>query len=222
MDRSELTDDFLLTLSHDLGAFVRKSIAGLQLIERSMGGALEISLRQRFEQVVSANKQLEQFLGRLSDYANAGHPSGGRPLPLPVVLQAAISQFPAKDISIKQPVPDSLEEARFPIEIVKVFSELIDNALKFSRNAPVSIEIAISENGFQVDIADSGIGLAATEEDQVFQLLNKLHSRDEYPGFGMGLPICRRLANSIGARVRLTAKAPGPGAVATVDLPHFC
>jgi signal transduction histidine kinase len=217
----QLTDDFLLKLVHDCRSFVRRSLAGVQLIERSIAEGLDGSVRQRFGQVIAANKELDQFLGRLSDFANAAQPRSGRPLPLPAIVQSAILQFPGQAVEVSSPIPDIAGEANFSQEMIRVFVELIDNALKFSRNGPVTIQIVAGEDEFRVNICDSGVGLPASEEEHVFDLLNKLHSYDEYAGFGLGLPICRRLANSMGASVRLSANASGPGATATVQIPQL-
>ncbi len=214
---SPLTDDFLLTLVHDLRSYVRRSLSGIQLAERSLGKLPDPDFRQRFEQVINANRDLEKFLARIADYANAGHPSGGTPLPLSAVVQAALLHHPSCPIEVG-PFPPAAQRVKVPPEMVRVFAELIDNALKFSRNGPVSILVSETDGDICVMVCDSGIGIPAGEQERVFDLLMRLHSRDDYPGFGLGLPICRRTAELAGALVSL-APNPTGGTRAGVSIP---
>lgn len=215
--RSPLTDDFLLTLVHDLRAYVRKSLSGVQLIERSFSEALETPVQQRFDWVITANKDLEKFLSRLSDYAGAASPRKGRPLPLCAAIQSAALQFPLQAIDLSQ-IETAETSITVPQEFIRLFAELIDNALKFSKNGPVEIELNIQgPQSTQVLVRDSGIGVRPGEEERVFELLVRLNSNDDFPGFGLGLPICRKLADVMGAEVGLAAN-PSGGTIATVTI----
>ncbi len=214
---SPLTDDFLLTLVHDLRAYVRKSLSGVQLIERSFTDGLELPVQQRFDLVISANKDLEKFLSRLSDYAGAASLRKGRPLPLGAAIQSAALQFAVPSIDVSQ-IENNETSITVPQETVRLFTELIDNALKFSKGGTVEIELSDQDpQSAQVMIRDSGIGIRPGEEEHVFELLVRLNSNDDYPGFGLGLPICRKIADAIGAEVDLSAN-PSGGTVATVKI----
>lgn len=212
---SPLTDDFLLSLVHDLRAYIRKSLSGVQIIERSLGEGLDSSVKQRFDQVVSANKDVEKFLSRLSDFAGAASLRKARPLPLCTAIQSAALQFPAQPVDLTQ-LENVETEITVPQETVRLFAELIDNGLKFSRGGPVKIQLKVENPSLaEVEIRDSGIGIRPGEEERVFDLLARLHSNDDYPGFGLGLPICRRIAGLMGAEVKLQNQ-PSGGTTATV------
>ena len=216
-----IADEFLLTLIHDVRAYVRRSLSGIQLIERAVGNTQEVTLRQRFEQVVGANKELDKFLARLADYAGAAHPMAGPALPLLAIVKAALLRFPRHPIELIDPVPETAREILLPPEMVRVFVELIDNALKFSRNGRVTIHIepAKHNGATRVMICDFGIGVPSDEKERVFDLLISLQSRETYPGFGLGLPICRRIADLAGAGVSLASNPVG-GTIAIVDIPN--
>ena len=210
------TDDFLLTLVHDLRAYVRTSLAGVQLIERSLGEGVESAVRQRFESVIGANKEMDRFLSRLSDYAGSASLRKGRTLPLVAAIQSAALQFPPRTIDLTQ--VESVETATMvPQEAIRLFAELIDNAFKFSNNGPVKIHLSEEVGSTQVTIQDSGIGIRLGEEERVFGLLVRLHSNDDYQGFGLGLPICRRIAHLMDAHVGIAGNPTG-GTIATVTI----
>ncbi len=215
---STFADDFLLALVHDLRAYVRKSLAGSQLLARSLADGLEPAQRQRLEGVISANKDMEAFLSRLSDYASAAHPPKGRPLPLNTVIESTVLHFTGRSITL-HPMPDLAAEIMVPQHMSRAFHELIDNALKFSKNGPVTIEVHPDfNNTVCVTITDEGIGILPGEEEHVFEPLARLQSKDHFPGFGMGLPICRRIVHLAGAHVSLAPNRTG-GTRALITFP---
>jgi signal transduction histidine kinase len=107
-----------------------------------------------------------------------------------------------------------------PSEIVRVFTELIDNACKFSNGAPVRIEVQSSSEGraVAVNIIDRGIGITPADEELLAVPLTRLNAQSQFPGFGLGLPIAKRIAAAAGATVHLSPNATGDGATATVRL----
>ncbi|MEZ5351862.1 MAG: sensor histidine kinase [Bryobacteraceae bacterium] len=205
-------DELILAIVHDLRAGLRRSLTSAQMLDRSAGAKLDAEPRQLLAAVIEANKDSDRFLGRLSDFANASHISDGRPIPLQAALQIAAQQFPSFPVQL----PDSLATANaaVPREFVRLFAELFDNGLKFSGGSPLAVGVTPET----VEIADSGIGVHAGEEERIFEPLVRLHSRDLYPGFGLGLAICRRIAGAAGASVRIVANSPA-GARAIVTLP---
>lgn len=213
-----LDDDLLLAIVHDCRTYLRRSLTGAQMLERQAGENLPSSARQLLSNVVSANRDMEQFLGRISDYANAAQPGSGRPIPLGAALQMAVQQFPSADVSL----PNETAGAGQPVprDFVRLFTELIDNGLKFSSGGIVTIRWgdANPPAAAVVEIVDRGIGIETGEEERVFKPLARLHSREAYPGFGLGLAICRLIGNAAGAGIALTAN-PAGGTIVQVTLP---
>lgn len=89
-----------------------------------------------------------------------------------------------------------------PILITQLFYNLIQNALKFSKeNEPPRVTITSSFttiNGvkaIQIKIKDNGIGMDAAFAERIFTAFERLHSKDEYEGNGLGLALCRKIAN---------------------------
>ncbi len=206
------TDRLILTMVHDLRACLRRSLTASQMLERACGAELAAEHRVLLAGVIAADKEMERLLGRLSDYANAHELGSGRPIPLDAALRIALQEFPQQPLQV-------ISEAEgpspaVPREFVRLFCELIGNGLKFSSGAAVSVRTAAPHI---VEISDSGIGVEPGEEERVFEPFVRLHSRDQFPGFGLGLAIARRIADGAGAQVRLASR-PGGGALATVTL----
>ncbi len=121
------------------------------------------------------------------------------------------------------------------LQLRQLFQNLISNALKFSRPGtqpqvsvqsrtvlPESVPDTVLNRASQVwvaiDVADNGIGFEEKYQERIFQLFERLHSRSAYGGTGIGLAICRKVAENHGGAI-LTHSQPGQGSVFTVFLP---
>ena len=100
-----------------------------------------------------------------------------------------------------------------PSEMVQLFQNLIGNALKFRRPGVVpEIGIGATRDGdaWTLWVKDNGIGLEPQYKDRIFQIFQRLHTRQEYPGTGIGLAICKRIVERHGGTIRVES-TPGAG-----------
>jgi light-regulated signal transduction histidine kinase (bacteriophytochrome) len=106
-------------------------------------------------------------------------------------------------------------------QLAQVFQNLIGNALKFHSDAPPRIEIGASESGdaWQFSVSDNGIGIAKENSARIFQMFQRLHTREEYEGSGIGLTIARRIVERHGGRIWFDS-TPGQGTTFYFTLPR--
>lgn len=116
-----------------------------------------------------------------------------------------------------------------PLQMRQLFQNLIGNALKFSRpGAPPAIRVEATTFGdasapegrplCRIAVRDNGIGFEEKYLDRIFMPFQRLHTVDQYDGTGIGLAICRRIAERHGGSI--TAQStPGEGSVFVVNLP---
>src|SRR5690606_25298267 len=84
-----------------------------------------------------------------------------------------------------------------PIRLRQLFANLVSNALKYSRDGipPVVKIFATTEDEHVcIHVRDNGIGFAEEYREKIFGLFERLHTRDQFPGTGIGLSICRKIA----------------------------
>jgi light-regulated signal transduction histidine kinase (bacteriophytochrome) len=100
-----------------------------------------------------------------------------------------------------------------PVQLVQVFQNLLANAIKFRKTGPPEIDIACEDapEEWRCSVRDNGIGIDPKYADRIFQVFQRLHSRKDYPGTGIGLAICKRIAERHGGRIWV-ASEPGQGA----------
>lgn len=108
-----------------------------------------------------------------------------------------------------------------PLRITNLFHHLIDNAFKFGRDgvSPMVKVFAREIDGrCRISIEDNGIGFDEKYKDRIFEPFQRLHPMGRYEGVGIGLSICRRIAEAHGGRITATSK-PGVGSVFGVEFP---
>jgi signal transduction histidine kinase len=105
--------------------------------------------------------------------------------------------------------------------LLQVLTNLIDNALKYSRGSrPPRIHISSQElsDAFRIMISDNGIGFDMKYHDRIFGLFNRLVRQEEFEGTGAGLAIVKKVVETLGGKIWAESK-PGSGAKFFVELP---
>lgn len=105
--------------------------------------------------------------------------------------------------------------------LAMVLRNLLDNALKFTRDVPsprIVIEEEESPEGCRLRVSDNGIGFEMKYHDRIFGIFQRLHRTEDYPGTGVGLAIVRKAVERMGGVVR-GESAPGRGASFVLELP---
>ena len=97
------------------------------------------------------------------------------------------------------------------LQLQQVFQHLIGNALKFRGPQTPAIQIAATKEGAEwtFTVADNGIGISPEYAESVFIIFNRLHTRTEYPGNGVGLAICKKIVQQHGGRIRALPRDGG-------------
>jgi two-component system, chemotaxis family, sensor kinase Cph1 len=98
-------------------------------------------------------------------------------------------------------------------QLIQVFQNLIGNAIKFrqpERPPRVHVSAVRDDGAWRFAVRDNGIGIAPEYHDRIFLVFQRLHTRAEYPGTGIGLAICKKIVERHGGRIWVESE-PGRG-----------
>jgi light-regulated signal transduction histidine kinase (bacteriophytochrome) len=132
-------------------------------------------------------------------------------------LQAAIASSGAQVVTAG-PLPTVVGDE---VQLGQVFRNLVDNAIKFRRpDRPPLVRVSAERDGegWSFAFADNGIGIDPQYFERIFGVFQRLHAREEYPGTGIGLAVCKRVVERHGGRMWVESSA-GQGATFRFTLP---
>ncbi len=105
-------------------------------------------------------------------------------------------------------------------QLIQLFQNLLSNSLKFNASPAPEIKVTAvrSHDDWVISFEDNGIGIPAEHFDRIFLIFQRLHAADKYPGAGIGLALCKKIAENHGGRIWVESES-GRGSVFRVALP---
>ena len=205
-------EQFAYVASHDLQEPLRMVSSYTQLIEERYKDKLDKDANEFIDFAVDGANRMQILLNDLLNFSRVttrGKPF--EPVDLNSALGHAIMNMQMRIEETKTTIlNDELPTVKADeSQIIRVFQNLIDNAIKFrSENSPkihISAKQEKEESVFSVK--DNGIGIEPEYKERIFQIFQRLHGRKEYPGTGMGLSICKRIVERHGGRMWLESES---------------
>ena len=225
LDRSNKDlEQFAYVASHDLQEPLRMVTGYLQLLSERYKGQLDDKADKYIAYAVDGATRMSTLIHDLLAYSRVN--TRGEPL-RPVSSEEAFD-FAMRNLgsAIQQGgarvTHDPLPEVRADkVQLVQLFQNLVGNALKFrapDREPRVHVSVCQSDGEWLFRVEDNGIGFEQQYEEKMFLIFQRLHSRGKYPGTGIGLAICKRIADRHGGRIWATGQ-PGQGATFSFTIP---
>ena len=224
LQRSNLDlEQFAYVASHDLQEPLRMVASYTQLLSERYQGQLDDKAQTYIHYAVDGASRMQRLVNDLLAFSRVS--TQGRPAE-PVDSQASLKEA-LLDLAA------SIEESRaivtnddMPIvradstQLPMLFQNLIGNAIKFRGEASPCVHVSARKNDGEwlFSVEDNGIGIEPQYADRVFEIFQRLHSRDEYPGTGIGLALCKRIVERHGGKLWFES-IPGKGSTFYFTLP---
>lgn len=209
--------------SHDLQEPIRKIVTYAGMLENSPQNMGE-QAKQYIQKISTASRRMQVLIRDILTYSELSRRS---PAFEPVNLQTIVGEMLVEfELLIEQkcarlqyhdlPTIDAI-----PLQMTQLFSNLISNALKYSRaDRPplIAITSSIEDQEAHIEIRDNGIGFDQQYADQIFSIFQRLHRKTEYSGTGIGLAMCKKIVENHHGQISAQSQ-PGQGATIHLVLP---
>ena len=208
-DLSRSNDDlkqFAYVASHDLQEPIRMVVRYSQLLEKHLKGKLDAQSSEYLNFVVDGANRMQNLISDLLAYSVVDT----RLEPLVKINAEKIFQHAMKNLQLAiaessaEIICDSLPPVwANPVQLTQLFQNLVGNSVKFRRDKHPKIHIRAQhkDNEWLFSIQDNGIGLDEQYAKRIFEIVQRLHTREEYPGTGISLAICKKIVERHGGRI---------------------
>jgi signal transduction histidine kinase len=220
---SEL-ERFAYVATHDLQEPIRGLVSFSQLLLRKHAEALDSEGRDYLHFIIEEAVRLSRLVHDLLDYSRAGGQAlDMRPTDCDALVRAVLDELQptiedkAARVTVA-PLPTVNADAG---QLRQLFANLLDNALKYAtpgRTPEVAVSAERELDGWMFEVADNGIGIPPEYHAYVFEVFRRLHTRDSFPGTGIGLALCKRIVENHNGHIWLISE-PGQGTRIRFTLP---
>lgn len=214
---------FAYVASHDLQEPLRMVSSYTQLLGRRYKGKLDADADEFIAFAVDGAARMQMLINDLLEYSRVG--TKGKPFEKVNCLNIFDHAVSNLRIAIEESGA-VITHDEFPtvmadtLQFTQLFQNLMGNAIKFhGKETPrIHISVAQKEGEWLFSIRDNGIGIDPQYVDRVFVIFQRLHSKAEYPGSGIGLAICKKIVGQHGGLIWVESE-PGKGATFHFTIP---
>jgi PAS domain S-box-containing protein len=210
--------DFAYVASHDLSEPLRTVAGYLGLLERRHGEALDDQGRELVRSAIDGADRMRRLIDDLLLYSRVANEEPARE---PVDLAAVAAEVVAALAPAIAEAGAAVEIASLPTleaersQMAQLLQNLVGNAVKFrheGRAPRIGVAASRRPGAWIVTVSDDGIGVAPGDRERIFAMFTRAHPDGDYPGTGIGLAICRRIAERHGGRIWVDSELGGGSA----------
>ncbi len=214
---------FAYVASHDLQEPLRAVSGYVELLRQRLPELLDDKAKGYIAGATDGTLRMQQLINDLLAFSRLSTQAGARKeAALDKLLESALANL---QVSIQE-AGARITHERLPTlrvdapQMVQLFQNLVGNAIKFrSREAPeIHIGAHKERNAWIISVRDNGIGIEAQYFERIFQVFQRLHTRTQYPGTGIGLAVCKKIAEHHGGRIWVESQ-PGQGSTFCFSIP---
>ncbi|HEX8464584.1 MAG TPA: PAS domain S-box protein [Abditibacterium sp.] len=204
-------EQFAYVASHDLQEPLRAMAGTVQLLQQSYQGQLDADADEIISHAVAAAKRMQTLINDLLAFSRLSrHGNTFAPTDFMVVLsdvqnnlEVAIAESGA--VITRDDLPVVTGDAS---QLRQLLQNLLSNAIKFRGEKPLQIHVGArrDQNTWLFSVRDNGMGIEAQYFERIFVIFQRLHTRDEFPGTGIGLAVCQKIVERHGGRIWLESE----------------
>ncbi|MFO0754715.1 MAG: ATP-binding protein [Thermodesulfovibrionales bacterium] len=217
-------EQFAYVASHDLQEPLRMVGSYVQLLERKYKGCLDEQADKYIAYAVEGAVRMQKLIEGLLAYSRIGTRGADfRPVDMNEVFDNAVSNL---SVVLRESGGSARRDALPTVQgdelqLLQLLQNLIGNAIKFRKpDMPPAVHVAAGREGEEwvFSVSDNGIGIKPEHFERIFRIFQRLHTRREYPGTGIGLALCKLIVERHHGRIWVES-SPGEGASFHFSIP---
>ncbi|HLG40889.1 MAG TPA: ATP-binding protein, partial [Chitinophagaceae bacterium] len=191
-------EQFVYIASHDLREPLRTTSGFIEVFQKQYKGKLDEKADTYLDYISQASARMKRLIDDLLDYSRINNEKEPEKVDCNNILQEVLSDLG----TVISESGAAIKAGELPVisghptAIKQLFQNLLANAIKFRKKDTVpEIQIAseINDEAWKFSFADNGIGIAPRHREKIFAIFERLHSRKEYEGTGIGLAHCKKI-----------------------------
>ena len=193
---------FAYAASHDLQEPLRMVTSYLQIISNRYKDKLDPEGVEFIGFALDGSSRMKNLINGLLEFSRLNNKTDLKKMNTNATLSSVLESlnFHIKESNAEIKSDDLPELTADPNLIAKLFQHLISNAIKFKNTDPLKINISVEklDSAYRFAIQDNGIGIQKEYFDKIFVIFQRLHSKNKYPGTGIGLALCKKIVEQHG------------------------
>jgi signal transduction histidine kinase len=193
---------FAYAASHDLQEPLRMITSYLQIVSSRYTDKLDPEGVEFIGYALDGSSRMKNLINGLLEFSRLNNKTDLKKMNTNATLSSVLEtlSFHIKESNAEIKSDDLPEITADPNLIAKLFQHLISNAIKFKNTDPLKIKISVEklDSAYRFAIQDNGIGIQKEYFEKIFVIFQRLHSKNKYPGTGIGLALCKKIVEQHG------------------------
>jgi len=216
-------EQFAYVTSHDLQEPLRTTSSFVKLLKEQYGGKLDKKADKYFSFIVDSSDRMKVLIKDLLDYSRIGSKNQLEKVDCNSIIQDVIAdiELVIRDFNAEIIYGDLPVINGYPTKMKQLFQNLLINAIKFSKKevAPdINISVNKTDGYWKFAFSDNGIGIEKIHQERIFVIFQRLHTRSEYNGSGIGLSHCKKIVELHHGKIWVESE-PGKGSTFYFTIP---